>query len=301
MVKSRWVALSASVRGAYHEHSGLGNQDAVRLGNAFGGDNVLVVAVADGHGSTRSFRSERGSALAAECALHELRCMARRLGPDAPLSRVRNWAKTRWPRTLIAAWRAAVRADIAAHPFTQLEFAAFPEKPPVLTPDEDLPVIAYLAYGATLVTLAITPRYILYSQLGDGDILVVRSDGTVERPLPRQHEYQANQTISLCSYDATTAFQIRVDPARGAMPAVVLLSTDGYANCFSHDEDFFKVGADFLNYLRTEGVAFVGEKLEEWLRQSSRDGSGDDITVALAVRPDVFRFREPIAEPAELA
>ena len=85
------------------------------------------------------------------------------------------------------------------------------------------------------------------------------------------------------------------------MPALVMLSTDGYANCFGDDEDFFKVGADFLDYLRAEGVAFVGEKLEEWLRQSSRDGSGDDITVGLAVRPDVFRFREPIAEPAELA
>ena len=68
MVTSRWAALSASVRGASHEQIGLGNQDAVRLGNPLAGTDVLVVAVADGHGSTRSFRSERGSALAAECA-----------------------------------------------------------------------------------------------------------------------------------------------------------------------------------------------------------------------------------------
>ncbi len=149
--------------------------------------------------------------------------------------------------------------------------------------------------------MAITPRYIIYSQLGDGDILTVRSDGTVGRPLPRQHEFMAHQTISLCSYDAAKEFQIRVDPARGAVPALITLSTDGYANCFGDDEDFFKVGADFLTYLRAEGVDFVREKLEEWLHESSHDGSGDDITVGLVVRPEVFRIRSAPAKTGELA
>ena len=67
-----------------------------------------------------------------------------------------------------------------------------------------------------------------------------------------------------------------------------MLSTDGYANCFGDDESFFKVGADFLSYLRSKGPGFVGEKLEEWLRQSSYDGSGDDITVGLAARANAF-------------
>jgi serine/threonine protein phosphatase PrpC len=285
MVKSlRWTALSASVQGAAHKRGGQGNQDAVLLKNPSGADDMLLLAVADGHGSARSFRSARGSALAAECALRELRRLVRRLGPGAPLSRVRNQAKTRWPRALIAAWKSAVRADLAACPFTLLEFAAFPESPPVLKPGQDLPVSAYLAYGATLLAVAITPRYILYSQLGDGDILTVREDGVVSRPMPKRHEFMANQTVSVCSYYAVDEFQIRVDPLRGSVPALIMLSTDGYANCFSDDEDFFKVAADFFSYLRSEGAGFVIEKLEEWLRQSSHDGSGDDITVGLAAR-----------------
>jgi hypothetical protein len=132
--------------------------------------------------------------------------------------------------------------------------------------------------------VAITRRYIFYSQLGDGDILTVRADGVVARPLPRQHEFQANQTVSLCSNYVLGAFQIRIDPLRGPAPALVMLSTDGYANCFGDDEGFFKVGSDFLAYLRSQGAGFVCEKLEDWLRQSSLDGSGDDITVGLAVR-----------------
>jgi Protein phosphatase 2C len=280
----RWTALSASVKGASHERSGQGNQDAVRLKNPSGGDDVVVLAVADGHGSTRSFRSDRGSAMAAECALRELNKFIRRVGPNAPLSRVRNQAKNLWPKTLLAAWKAAVRADIAVHPFTPLDFAAFPEPVPVLKDDEELPITAYLAYGATLVTVAITPRYILYFQLGDGDILTVGTDGVVSRPLPRRHEFMANQTVSLCSQHALDEFQVLAQPVRGDAPALIMLSTDGYANCFGDDSGFFKVGGDFLKYLRTAGVDFVQAKLEAWLRQSSHDGSGDDITVGLAAR-----------------
>jgi serine/threonine protein phosphatase PrpC len=278
----RWTALSASVRGASHEKTGQGNQDAVRSRNPSTGQNALLLAIADGHGSTRSFRSDVGSAMGAECALRELSKLVRRLGPDAPLSTVRNQARTRWPRDMVATWKATVRADLANNPFTFLDFAAFPEKPPVLKPGEDLPISAYLAYGATLVAIAITRRYIIYSQLGDGDILTVYSDGRVARPLPRRHEFMSNQTVSLCSHRAPDEFQVRVEPMRAPVPALIMLSTDGYANCFGDDESFFKVGGDFLDYLRAEGPSFVRDKLSDWLRQSSRDGSGDDITVGLA-------------------
>ena len=75
----------------------------------------------------------------------------------------------------------------------------------------------------------------------------------------------------------------RVDAQRGgSAPALIMLSTDGYANCFGDDEAFFKVGGDFLEYLKAEGPSFVRDKLADWLQQSSRDGSGDDITVGLA-------------------
>jgi len=284
----RWTALSASVQGASHERGGQGNQDAVRLKNPSGADDVLLLAVADGHGSARSFRSDRGSALAAECALRELRNFIRRLGPDAPLSRVRYQAINRWPKALLAAWKCAVRADLATHPFSELDFAAFPDAPPVLKPGMELPISAYLAYGATLLTVAITRRYILYSQLGDGDILTVHADGVVSRPLPKRHEFMANQTVSLCSHQAWQEFQTRVDALRGRMPALITLSTDGYANCFDDDVSFYKVGTDFLSYLRSKGVDFVGKNLGEWLRQSSHDGSGDDITVGLAARTNAL-------------
>ncbi|MCE0498983.1 MAG: protein phosphatase 2C domain-containing protein [Methylacidiphilales bacterium] len=283
-MSSIWTAISASVRGNWHEQSGQKNQDAVRLKNPRTAADALLIAVSDGHGSMRSFRSDRGSVLAAECALRLLKNFARRTGPSVPLSRVRRQAQQRWPQELVAAWRRAVRADLIRDPFSPIDFAAFPESPPVIKPGAEPPRIAYLAYGATLIVVAVTRRYILYAQLGDGDILTVGGDGKVSRPLKRHHKFYANETASLCTSEALSEFQVRVDPVRAGRPALIMLSTDGYANCFGNDEGFFSVGADLLAYTRRHGAVFVDENLAKWLRDSSRDGSGDDITVGLAVR-----------------
>jgi hypothetical protein len=283
-MSSIWTAISASVRGNWHEQSGLKNQDAVRLNNPRTAADALVIAVSDGHGSLRSFRSDCGSRLATECALRLLKQFVRRTGPGVPLSRVRRLAQGRWPLDLLAAWRREVRADLFREPFSPVDFAPFPESPPVIKPGEEPPQVAYLAYGATLIAAAVTRRYLLYAQLGDGDILTVGADGAVSRPLRREHQFYANETASLCTNQAASGFQVRVDPVRAGAPALIMLSTDGYANCFGDDQGFFSVGADLLAYTRRHGAAFVGENLAGWLRESSRDGSGDDITVGLAVR-----------------
>jgi hypothetical protein len=283
-----WTALSATVQGHFHERNGLKNQDAVRLKNPGGADEPLFVAVADGHGNSRSFRSDRGSALAAECAVRVLQHLIRK-HRHAPLSSIRRQAKIRWMRALLDAWRAAVRADLMAHPFSPIEFAAFPESPPVIKPGMEMPTTAYLAYGATLIVVAVTRRYILYVQLGDGDILTVAADGHVSRPLKRNHQFFANETASLCTHHAVREFQVCVEPIRAGAPAMIMLSTDGYANCFGNDDDFFKVGADIFAYLREHGADFIHGNLENWLRESSRAGSGDDITVGLAVRNGSLR------------
>lgn len=295
VISKRWTVLGASVRGASHEQGNLPNQDAFRLKSPHAQDDAVLIAVADGHGSSRSFRSERGSAMAAECALRVLRRFIWKLGANPPISRVRRHAATLWPRAMVRTWRSAVRADVAKSPFSPLDFAAFPEPAPQIKLDEDLPSAAYLAYGATLVAVAITPGFILYSQLGDGDILTIREGGVVSRPLPRQHEFMSNRTVSLCTYNANVQFQIKVEPVRANAPSLIMLSTDGYANCFGNEDAFFHVGSDLLHYLRAHGTQFVDGMLEQWLRESSRDGSGDDITVGLAVR-DGFHGEPPSPE-----
>jgi hypothetical protein len=55
-----WQVITGSARGAAHRASGLPNQDAVASHDVTGG---VVVAIADGHGHIRHFRSADGAAL----------------------------------------------------------------------------------------------------------------------------------------------------------------------------------------------------------------------------------------------
>ena len=285
-MRSLWTPLSASARGSHHESAGRVNQDAVLVET---GGHYLVMAVADGHGSTHSFRSDRGAAFATEAARSVLAGFMLRHGADVPLNVVRRQMETGTPQALVEAWKKSVEADLAQDPFSPLDFAAFPEEPPQFHPGEELPFSAYLAYGATLIAALITRRFIAYLQLGDGDILLVDRESMVSRPWPRDHAFFNTHTVSMCSHHAAEEIRMAVVPSRADGPALILLATDGYANCFADENGFATVGTDFLSYLREHGADFVQDKLGHWLGESSRDGSRDDITVALAVRNNGLR------------
>jgi hypothetical protein len=46
-----------------------------------------------------------------------------------------------------------------------------------------------VAYGATLLVAAVTERFVLYLQLGDGEILAVSDSGEVVRPLTKAERF----------------------------------------------------------------------------------------------------------------
>ena len=281
-MSSLWTGLGASTRGNWHETTGQANQDAVRV--QAGPAGSMLLAVSDGHGGAHSFRSERGSALAVACATRLLAAFLLRLGPHVPLSCLRHQMQVAWPHQVVLEWRRAVRADVGAHPFSPLDFAAFPEPMPATPPGGNWPYSAFLAYGATLLVAALTRDFVIFAQLGDGDILTVTASGEVGRPLQRHHDFYQEQSASLCTHGAAREFQVAVLPRRAHRPSLVMLSSDGYANCFGNDEGFFKVGSDLLRYARDRGSRFLASHLGAWLHDSSRDGSGDDISVALGLR-----------------
>lgn len=93
-----WYVVSASVQGAAHKRAGKPNQDAVLDRRADDAWEIVVAAVADGHGSSKSFRSAIGSKLAVESATEHLAQQAKRLEADAsPLTMIRRFAQEQWP------------------------------------------------------------------------------------------------------------------------------------------------------------------------------------------------------------
>jgi hypothetical protein len=255
----RWQAAGQSVRGAAHERSGMPNQDAIHW---LGDGSLLVLAVADGHGSTRYPRSHVGASLAVETATQLVHDFLAGQSDAQNLSVVKRAAEEWLPRALVRAWQEAVGQHIKANPSSEGE-------------------LDVTAYGATILTVAVADRFVLYLQLGDGEILTVNEQGTVSKPLIKDDRLFANETTSLCTPDAWSDFRVSFQPITHEHPALILLATDGYPNSFRDEAGFLKVGTDILQTIRAEGLGRVKDNLEVWLSDSTRAGSGDDVTLGI--------------------
>ncbi|MGC9520550.1 MAG: protein phosphatase 2C domain-containing protein [Anaerolineae bacterium] len=283
----RWYVIGRSVRGASHARSGLVNQDAIGWSPESGTGPPLVLAVSDGHGSPKSFRSHIGSEVAVGLAVELMRELVDVAVPDkTQLSAIKRTAEERLPQELVRRWQQAIDAHLAEHPFTDEELNIVVKARGARDRDEvlDRP---RLAYGATVLGVLIAPDFVLYLQLGDGDVLAVGEDGEVVRPIPRDARLIANETTSLCMDTAWREVRVAFRARYGDMPALVMVSTDGYANSFVNDDAFLQVGSDILGILREDGVTTVTRNLEGWLQEASEAGSGDDITLGILYREDV--------------
>lgn len=268
---SSWVTFGASARGASHVLRHAPNQDAYacRAGDALAGR--VIAAVADGHGDPLHFRSGEGARFAVEVAVELLQ----NVGFDSEAALL--------PERIVEAWTKRVSAHLAAHPFTDADWQVLRDAHRGAAVEE-VRGAPSIAYGSTLLASAATGESVVMLQIGDGDLLSVLPDGRTTRPLPGDARLHHNMTTSLCGSGAARDFRMGRIAAPETLPALLVLSTDGYANSFNTDEDFMRVGADLLGLLRSEGPARVEKKLAGFLTDASKHGSGDDVTLALLYR-----------------
>ena len=161
-----WRAVIGTARGAAHDVRGLPNQDSAEsLAIAKAGG--IVVAVADGHGHDRHFRSATGSKLAVRtaCAVVEGLTAGAAEQPWGPELAVA--LRDRLPEAIVARWLEAVALDVASHPYTAAQASALEQA----GDDPSIP------YGSTLLVALIAGGWLVCAQIGDGDLLAVRPDG----------------------------------------------------------------------------------------------------------------------------
>ncbi len=272
--KAVWGVFGGSTQGSSHQRTGLPNQDSLEKWARPDG-SLAVLAVSDGHGSASHFRSDVGSRIGVDTAVQALR--------ETPLP-VPDQHPEVLARSIVDTWRAAVMSHLEANPFTDQEWSKLPAKDAA---QMKAAVLANppLAYGATLLAVLAAESEVLYLQLGDGDILAVDQNGGTTRPVPEDKRLIANQTTSLCQQNAAKDFRsAHLRASDGALPALILVSSDGYANSFVSDEDFLRLGPDYLELLREYGAEKVQAQLQKILPEASRKGSGDDITLGIIQR-----------------
>ncbi|MFQ5615561.1 MAG: PP2C family serine/threonine-protein phosphatase [Anaerolineales bacterium] len=276
----RWRVIGETVRGASHVRARQRRQDAIRWQIGSETNWFLMLAVSDGHGSAKSFRSHLGANRAVRAAERELNHLLESNPDLSNLSAVKRMAEERLPQMLARAWDQGVNAHLRRYPFTPEELETLTQKRGETARQrvEDHPA---LAYGATILAALITQAFILYVQLGDGDVLEVSRTGEVTRPLPPDEKLFADQTTSLYTPNAWRDFRVAFQVLSGEPPALILLSTDGYANSFRDNASFLQVGSDLLEIIREEGLDAVEKDLSSWLKEASESGSGDDVTLGI--------------------
>jgi hypothetical protein len=282
--RSFWAVTGKSVIGASHVRRGQPNQDSIDFGET---DCARIVSVADGHGSPRYFRSERGARLATQVAVKVLKD-ALDAGPYGLSQRLQEQV----PQELVSQWQHAVAADLKENGFTPEELTLVAEK--LRREVDDVVLEPLLAYGATMLAVLATDEFIFYLQLGDGDILTVSEDGAVSRPFPRDPRLLGNETTSLCMRNAVRHVKVRMHHADPQLPALVIVSTDGYSNSYANEDEFLRLGEDYWRLIHDDGFDSVSHNLEGWLAEVTSGASGDDITVALLFRPSAFAPQRPL-------
>ena len=289
-----WLALTASQLGAAHQAAGLPNQDAVAAHQIR--PDVLVAAVADGHGHRRHFRSGRGSRLAVAVACEAAQELAARLDDFETAGQIESEALRRLVPAITGRWRAAVREDVAADPFTAREQA-------VRANGDD----ALIAYGSTLLLAIAGRRWLILVQIGDGDIVGIQPGGRPLLPVPGDPSLDGRQTTSLCGRRAEDDFRAAVVDIWTTALLGVLLATDGYGNAQVADPWTEAVSADLAEMINDRPPQWLAGQLPLWAsRCASPDGSADDTTVALLIAPSANGWRhiapeEPAADEVTTA
>lgn len=249
------ASASCRVLGARHQREGKICQDAVLIERT---ENLVAMAVADGHGSCS--HSDIGAALAVETAVASLREFAASLSPSLGLHTLRIRAQEALSSRLVERWtkRAQKAAHEAAQPLT--------------------------SFGSTLLFALATPEYLLLGQLGDGDMLLVSGDKTVRKPIAPARASIGEETSSLCQNEAWKEL-VLVALAAPSPGSLLLVSTDGYSKSYETDAIFKQIGPDYLTMITASGLTAVSRELPRFLETVTSQGSGDDVTLGLLYWP----------------
>ncbi|MBN2795053.1 MAG: protein phosphatase 2C domain-containing protein [Clostridia bacterium] len=272
ITNKNWRNTFETVTGKSHVKIKMPNQDAA-LSKTIS-DEILITAVADGHGSKRCFRSHLGANYAVESAVTILEEIQDRLFKDGALN-LKAFGKF-YTKQIVKLWRDKVDADLKEHPLEENIIEDNDKKSIKKNP--------YIVYGSTLLIVILVKDFIVCYQLGDGDILFISKSKKVSKPIKRDERHIANDTSSLCLLKPEKEFKIKVFRDLKHVLKMIIISTDGYSNSFSSEHDFMKVGSDLIEIALEDGFEVIDENLKEWIEETSNLGSGDDTSVSVLMR-----------------
>lgn len=247
-------------------------------------ENAVVVAVADGHGSESCTFSHEGAYRAVHAFCDIMQEIITKEGFEVATLKSLVDDNKLLAKRITSLWRKRVARK---HRIEHREKAN-----PDLVPKKRTSIsnvikkanksnVDYMLYGTTLLGVALVDKLVLVYQLGDGEIQLITKDKV--QPLVAADKFLGVETYSLSNDMSWNYAKVSVvDLSDLNEPFLIMLSTDGLSNSYINTTEFNKCCRDYLAIIQEEGFDYIKANLREWLRDTSDNGCGDDVTVALA-------------------
>ena len=262
------------VKGATHVRNQMPCQDNKKIIKI--SDEITIIALADGHGSSKCPRSDRGSMIAVNSFYHIMKKYLEIYGEDEEdithlMTFLNREGDVRFAQDVCEEWQARVKQSFYKNKVEGITNEDGSIKWPSV----------FSLYGTTLLGMLITDSFVFSFQIGDGDISAVTKN--VVEPLVEPEKFLGTETHSLSKPDAwrkavTSVHRLEAESRESYM---YILSTDGFANSYTSDKEYQKTCRDYLQMIRKYGIDVVQKNLKKWLTETSELGCGDDITVVM--------------------
>lgn len=261
-----------SVQGAGHIKRGKECQDASK---GFYDGRCAYVVVCDGHGGDDYVRSGKGAEIASEIAAEKIENFIARIDAISFLKSPDKYLRI-LEENLIKTWIERVHEDYAQNPFTPEEIKSVSERMRQRCSENRRMEVAY---GTTLLAIAMTEDYCFGIQIGDGKCVGIRGD-TFRQPIPDNPKCFLNSTTSICDRNALSEFQHFYTRNTRKLPAAIFIGSDGIDNCFQNDEQLYALYGTILHAFATTEFETAESQLKKYLPRLSAKGSQDDVSIA---------------------
>lgn len=238
-------------------------------------DSMVVVVVADGHGSDDYPRTEKGSRFAVEATIHTVREFVKTVEDSAiDISQDSDSYLEQLAKNILVNWYAAVDNDLKKYPFSEGELSKVSDKykKRYMSGQKQ-----EKAYGTTLIAACQTKNYWFGLQIGDGKCVCISQDGSMYEPIPWDEDCQANITTSICDSEAIEEFRYCF---MKECPIATLLGTDGIDDSYANSEEMYVLYRSILAIFAEHGCEIGESEIQTFLPSLSRKGSGDDVSIA---------------------
>lgn len=262
--------FGTKVCGAAHVRTGKECQDSIK--KVFLDNGAVILAAADGHGSSSCPFSKSGSVIAVNvfCSIISGICVSYENDHNRLMTYLNREGSTSVAKAIETEWK---RRVLKVHSNRKREVP--------LTDDvrKDKNQI-YKQYGTTLLGLLVVSEMIFAFQLGDGDISYVEESGS--SPVMDCDKILGVETHSLSRKNAWEKAVTSVRYIHHDAPYMFMLSTDGFSNSFKNDAEFRRSCSEYYQTIYKCGISAVSRNLKGWLNETSQLGCGDDISVLIA-------------------